>query len=144
MPSDNKETGVEMEQEQQIAALRKKYPNADTDSFQRACMLWEMFSGGKGSWAAIGSGRDVEQLVNSFSETVDPAVCVETGLVIQAISEQPDGPPIGFQALCYEKDKELIKSKLLSLGIKESELFWTPESEHRKSFEEWKANYKEE
>ncbi|MBA7577408.1 hypothetical protein ES708_19260 [subsurface metagenome] len=144
MPSDNKETGVETEEEKRQAALRKKYPNADTDSFQHYCLQWEMFSGGKGSWVVIGSGHDIEQLVESFSETVDIAVCVEAGLVIQAISEQPDGPPTGFQALCYEKDKDLIKSKLLSLGIKESELSWTPESEHRKSFEEWKANYKEE
>jgi len=26
----------------------------------------------------------------------------------------------------------------------EDELSWTPESEHRQTFEEWKANYKEE
>ena len=144
MPSEDEQTRMQQEQEQRIEALRRKYPSATTDSFQNACMLWEMFSSDKGSWVVTGAEFDAEKIADSFSKVLEPIACINAGLVIQALHEQPNTPPVGFQAMCYEKDKELIKSKLLSIGVKESELSWTPESEHLKTFEQWKANYKEE
>ncbi len=144
MPSEDEQTRMKREQEQRIEALRQKYPNTTTDSFQNACMLWELFSSGKGSWVVMGAEFDAEKIADSFSKTLEPIACMNVGLVIQALLEQPNTPAVGFQAMCYEKDKELIKSKLLSIGIKESELSWTPESEHRQTFEQWKANYREE
>ncbi|HUV56847.1 MAG TPA: hypothetical protein VMV84_06400 [Dehalococcoidales bacterium] len=144
MPSEDEQTRMKQEQEQRVEALRRKYPSATTDSFQRDCMLWEMFSSGKGSWVVTGAEYDAGKIADSFSKVLEPIDCMNAGLVIQALQEQPDAPSVGFQAMCYEKDKELIKSKLLSIGIKESELSWTPESEHRKTFEQWKANYREE
>ena len=144
MPLEDEQTRMKQEQEQRMEALRNKYPNAVTDSFQNACMLWELFSSGKGSWVVMGAEYDAGKIVDSFSKVLEPIACMNAGLVIQALHEQPNTPPVGFQAMCYEKDKELIKSKLLSIGIKESQLFWTTEAEHRQTFEQWKANYKEE
>jgi len=144
MPSEDEQSRMKREQEQRIEALRQKYPNTTTDSFQNACMLWELFSSGKGSWVVMGAEYDAGEIADLFSKTLEPIACMNAGLVIQVLHEQPNKPSVGFQAMCYEKDKELIKSKLLSIGIKESELSWTPESEHRKTFEQWKANYKEE
>jgi len=144
MPSEDEQSRMKQEQEQRIEALRRKYPNTTTDSFQNACMLWELLSSGKGSWVVTGAEYDAEKIADSFSKVLEPIACMNAGLVIQALLEQPNEPPVGFQAMCYEKDRELIKSKLLSIGIKESQLSWTPESEHLKTFEQWKANYKEE
>ena len=144
MPLEDEQTRMKQEQEQRMEALRNKYPNAATDSFQNACMLWELFSSGKGSWVVMGAEYDAGKIVDSFSKVLEPIACMNAGLVIQALHEQPEAPSVGFQAMCYEKDKELIKSKLLSIGIKESELSWTTEAEHRQTFEQWKANYKEE
>jgi hypothetical protein len=144
MPSEDDQTRMKQEQEQRIEALRQKYPNATTDSFQNACLLWELLSSGKGSWVVVGTEHDAGKIADSFSKALEPIACINAGLVIQALLEQPNTPAVGFQAMCYEKDKELIKSKLLSLGIKESQLSWTTEAEHRQIFEHWKANYKEE
>ena len=144
MPSEDEQTRMKGEQEQRIEALTRKYPNATTDSFQNACMLWELFSSGKGSWVVTGAEYDAGKIADSFSKTLEPIACMNAGLVIQALLEQPNTPSVGFQAMCYEKDRELIKSKLLSIGIKETELSWTTEAEHRQTFEQWKANYREE
>ncbi|MFC2012661.1 hypothetical protein ACFLUE_00065 [Chloroflexota bacterium] len=133
-----------MDLEQRIKAIRKKYPKAKTDSFQHSCMQWEIFNGDKGSWVAIGSGYDAGQIAGQLSKDIDMETCINTGLAVQVLSEQPDSPPVGFQVLCFEEHKDLLKEKLIAAGIKVAELSWTPAAEHRKSFDDWQANYKEE
>ena len=79
MPSEDEQTRMKREQQQRIEALRKKYPNATTDSFQNACMLWELLSSGQGSWVVAGTEHDAGKVADSFSKTLEPIACMNAG-----------------------------------------------------------------
>lgn len=132
MLSNDELVRISKEREKRLEELKNKYPRAITDEFQKACLQWELLYGERGSWVVICPNHDVEKTLNSFSGMFDPITGVSTGLGFQAVSDRPDGPPIGFHVMYYEKAKDLIKSKLMSMGIKESEITWISESEHRK------------
>ena len=122
----------------QLEDLERKYPKAQTDSFQKSCMLWELVYGERGSWVIDCPTRDVQTAMDEFGETFGVFSGVKAGLAIRAVSDKPGGQASGFQVLCYESARDTVRTKLKSLGIDDSEMHWLPENELRRQFNEWK------
>jgi len=118
--------------------LDRKYPKAQTDSFQKSCMIWELLYGGRASWVIDCPNRDIQTTMDKFNKTFGIFSGFKAGLATSAISNKPDGQPTGFHVLCYESARDTVRTKLKSLGIEDSEMHWLPENELRRQFNEWK------
>jgi len=140
MQLDDDALRIQRERDRRLKDLEKKYPKAKTDEFQKACVLWELMHGGRGSWMIKCPMRNVQKTMDDFGSLFDLVSGYKAGLGLQAFSDKPNGAAIGFQVVCYESSKDMIKTKLRSIGIEESEMDWIPESELRKQFEEWKKH----
>jgi hypothetical protein len=118
--------------------LERKYPKAQTDSFQKSCMTWELLYGGKAIWLIDCPNRDIQTTMDKFNETFSVLSGFKAGLSTSAVSNKPDDQAIGFQILCYESARDTVRTKLKSLGIEDSEMHWLPENELRRQFNDWK------
>jgi hypothetical protein len=121
-----------------LEILDGKYPKAQTDDFQKRCMIWELVYGGRASWVIDCPNRDIQTTMDKFHETFNVFSGCKAGLGTVAVSDKPDGEATGFQVLCYESTKDTVRTKLKSLGIEDSEMHWLPENELRRQFNEWK------
>ena len=138
IPLDPKLKKMHDESNKRLKDLERRYPKAATDDFQKSCMMWEFINGGKSTWLVDCPNRDAQKTMESFKNTFSVFSGFEAGISTRAVADTPDGPPTGFQVLCYENEKDAVKAKLTSLGISDSEIHWIPESELRKQFEDWK------
>lgn len=142
MQLDDDTLRMQGERDRRLKDLEQKYPKAKTDEFQKACMMWELMEGGRGSWMIECQMRNVQKIMDDFSNLFDPISGFEAGLGLQAFSDKPNGAPVGFKVVCYESAKDMVEAKLRSIRIEESEMSWIPESELRRQFEEWKEQYR--
>ncbi len=127
------------EQDELLNQLRAKYPNSETDEFERYCMTWEFVQGGKGAWFVICSDASVNDKLQAFQKLFDQESAMKGGIAMQAFSDQPNAQPTAFQVVCYEDASDEVKGKLQQIGIEDSQMEWTSEEGVRQQFEDWKA-----
>ncbi len=127
------------EQDELLKQLRIKYPNAETNEFERYCMTWEFIQGGKGSWFVICADGGVNDKLQALQSLFDQESAMKGGIAFQAFSDQPNAQPTAFQVVCYEDVMKDVKVKLLQIGIEESQMEWSSEEEMTKQYEDWKS-----
>ena len=137
-PLDPKLQKMHDKEKRLLEDLERKYPKAATDDFQKSCITWELLYGGKSVWIIDCPQRDVQKTMDTFNEMLGIFSGFEAGITTSAVTDKPDGSPMGFQILCRENAKDSVKAKLTLMGIPDSEMHWIPELELRRQFEDWK------
>ncbi len=138
LPPDPELQKLREERNRRLKDLERRYPKAQTDSFQKSCLTWEFLYGGKAIWVIDCPNRDIQTTMDTFNKTFSVFSGFKAGLSTSAVSNTPDGQATGFQVLCYESAKDTVRTKLKSLGIEDSEMHWLPENEIRRQLDEWK------
>jgi hypothetical protein len=137
-PLDPKLTRLHEQDKKRLKDLERKYPRAANDDLQKACLLWEMFYGGKTLCVVDCKTRDLQITKEEFKKMYGLFSGLEAGLSLCDVADQPNGEPTGFQIACHETAIPEIKAKLKQMGITEGEVHWVSESEFRDQFEAWK------
>ena len=126
-------------QDELLKELREKYPNAETDEFERYCMTWEFIQGGKGSWFVICVDGSVNDKMQALQPLFDQESAMKGGIALQAFSDKPNAQPTAFQVVCYEDAMDDVKGKLQQIGIEDSQMEWSSEEEMSKQYADWKS-----
>lgn len=111
----------------------EKYPNADTDEFEKRWHFREAWYGDKGVWEVIGPPSLLENLQVEDAVNIDKDLPIEEqvreaskavlrGIEIHLFSFRKEGPSTSAGVYCHEGARDYVRERLLLAGFVEASI----------------------